>query len=129
LNENAEHIISTDSKGNDLTGDRYYKLYLPPHIPASEFWSVIVYDNQTHLIICSNQSWPSVYKNRKNLVINPDGSVEIWFGPKPAAGFKENWIQTMAGKGWYAILRLYSPQEAWVNGTWRPGGMEEIKSL
>ncbi len=38
-----------------------------------------------------------------------------------------NWIQTVKGKGWSVILRLYGPLEAWYNKTWRPGEIELVK--
>jgi hypothetical protein len=45
-------------------------------------------------------------------VANPDGSTTVYFGPgKPAGVSDGNWIQTMPGKGWKTILRLYSPLE------------------
>jgi hypothetical protein len=127
LNDNAEHIATLDSDGNSLRGDRNYKLHLPPGIPASNFWSVIVYDSQTHLMIKTDQPWPSVYSSCKKLFVNQDGSVDVWFGPKPQPDKEGNWIQTIPGKGWNMILRLYEPLEAWVNGTWKPGEIEEMK--
>ena len=59
-------------------------------------------------------------------MINADGSVHIYFGPKPPTQ-KANWIQTVPGKGWNMILRLYSPTEPWFDKTWRPGEIEEAK--
>jgi len=45
-------------------------------------------------------------------VANTDGSTAIYFGPtRPADAKDGNWIQTMPGKGWFTILRLYSPRE------------------
>jgi hypothetical protein len=52
------------------------------------------------------------------------GSVDVWFGPKAPAGFAQNWVQTIPGKGWFMILRLYGPLEPWFNKTWRPGKIE-----
>jgi hypothetical protein len=34
------------------------------------------------------------------------------------------WVQTIPGKGWFVILRLYGYLDACFNKTWRP---EEIK--
>jgi hypothetical protein len=126
LNEKAEHIISTDARGNELNGGKNYKLKLQAHIPASEFWSVIVYDNQTHLMIHTDQSWPSVFSSSKKLIVNQDGSVDVWFGPNAPAGKENNWIQTIPGKEWNMILRLYDPLESWFNKTWMPGEIEEV---
>jgi hypothetical protein len=77
-------------------------------------------------MIHTDQSWPSVYSSGKKLLVNNDGSVNIWFGPKALPGKENNWIQTIPGKGWKMILRLYEPLEAWVNGTWKPGEIELI---
>ena len=37
-----------------------------------------------------------------------------------------NWIQTTEGKGWFPILRLYSPLEPFFDKTWRPGEIELV---
>ena len=38
-----------------------------------------------------------------------------------------NWIQTDAEKGWFTILRLYSPLEPFFAKTWRPSEIELVK--
>ena len=42
-------------------------------------------------------------------------------------GKEANWIQTVPDKGWFCLLRLYSPTEAWFDKTWRPGEIELTK--
>lgn len=46
--------------------------------------------------------------------------VDVYFGPKPPAGQESNWVQTVAGKSWFTILRLYGPLEPWFRKEWRP---------
>lgn len=127
MEEELQYIATFDANGKALDGGRNYKIHLPPDIPASNFWSVIVYDNQTRLIIRTDQPWPSVFSSRKNLVVNQDGSVDAWFGPKAPAGMESNWVKTIPGKGWNMILRLYNPMESWYDKSWRPGEIEEVK--
>jgi len=55
---------------------------------------------------------------------NADGSVDVYFGPKPPLGKVPNWVQTVPGQTWFTILRLYGPLEAWFNKTWRRGEIE-----
>ena len=62
----------------------------------------------------------------KGLLVNADGSVDVYFGPKAPAGKENNWVQTIPGKGWNTLLRLYSPLEPWFNKTWRPGEIEPM---
>jgi hypothetical protein len=50
----------------------------------------------------------------------------IYFGPTPPAGMEKNWIQTVPGKGFWLILRLYGPLEPWFDKTWRPGKIELV---
>jgi hypothetical protein len=52
---------------------------------------------------------------------------DIYFGPKPPAGKESNWIQTVPGRGWFTILRLYGPVEPWFDKTWRPGDIVLVK--
>jgi hypothetical protein len=44
-------------------------------------------------------------------------------GPHAADG---NWIQITPGKGWFPILRLYSPLLPFFDKTWRPGEIQEV---
>ena len=59
--------------------------------------------------------------------MNDDGSATIWFGPTAPAGHEGNWVQTMPGKGWNSLLRLYGPLEPWFDKSWKPGDFEEVK--
>jgi hypothetical protein len=116
-----------DSNGDPFDGAKTYRLRLPPNIPVKDFWSVIVYDNQTRSMLQTDQRFPSVSSQDKDIKINEDGSVDVWFGPEAPAGLEHNWVQTIPGKGWFMILRLYGPLEPWFDQTWRPGEIEPVK--
>jgi hypothetical protein len=56
-----------------------------------------------------------------------EGTYDIYFAPTSLVGFKNNWIQTVAGKGWNTIFRLQGALEPWFEKTWNPGESELVK--
>jgi hypothetical protein len=113
-----------DAAGNYLDGGKTYRLHLPSNIPVKDFWSVVVYDTQTRSLLQTDQQFPSVSSQKKDLIVNPDTSVDVYFSPQPPVGKESNWIQTVPGKGWWTYLRLYGPLEPWFDKTWQPGEVE-----
>ncbi len=116
-----------DSQGRALDGSKTYQLHLPAGIPAKDFWSLVLYDNQTRSELQTDTPFPSIGSRKKDLIINADTSVDLWFGPTPPAGHEKNWVQTVPGKGWSTVLRLYGPLQPWFDKTWKPGEFEEMK--
>jgi hypothetical protein len=127
--EVTKYEVSRDSDGNELEGDNYYKFHLPPKIPVKEFWSVLVFDAQTRLLIKNKMPWPSVNARQKKLVISDDGSVEIYFGPRVSNFNNTNWIQTMPNQKWYMVLNLYEPLEAELDKIWKPDNIKKVMSF
>jgi hypothetical protein len=119
----AYAITVRDSTGSYLDGGKTYKVTLPGPIPAKNFWSFTVYDNQTRSLLPTDQKLAGLDSTLPGLKKNPDGGVTVWFGPKAPPGQEKNWVQTMPGKGYNVALRLYGPLEPWFNKTWRPGDL------
>jgi len=121
-------LAMTDANKNFFDGAKTYKVTLPKGIPEANFWSLTVYDNMTRSMLdtpqrfprAGSQSYPSPAAEA-----NADGSTTIYFGPRQPDGVKRgNWIQTVPGKGWFTILRLYSPLEPFFDKSWRMGEIE-----
>lgn len=120
----AYAYTAMDSTGAWLDGGRSYRLHLPTGIPAKNFWSIDLYDTQTRSLLETDTPYPSVMSLPGSAVPNDDGSVDVHFGPTAPSGRESNWVQTVPGKSWFTILRLYGPLEAWFDQTWLPGDIE-----
>jgi hypothetical protein len=124
-------IADLDADKNVFDGGKTYKCTLPPNIPHANFWSLTVYDNQTRSMLQTPQHWPRAGSQSyptPAAVPNDDGSIDVYFGPEAPAGKESNWIETVPGKGWFVILRLYSPLQPFFDKTWQPGEIELVLS-
>ena len=117
-------VAYSDANGNALDGSKTYKVHLPPNVPAKDFWSFTLYDNQTRAMLQTDQQFPGRASVDKGVMQNADGSYDMYFGPKPPTGKEGNWIQTVPGKGWNMLFRLYGPLQPWFDKTWRPNDPE-----
>ena len=119
-------IAFTDGAGDALSGGSHYRLELPRDIPAGNFWSVTLYEAENGSGLANGQPFPSL-GSRDKPAVNPDGSTELFLGPQAPAGKEGNWLATVPGKGYFAILRLYGPGETALKRSWKPGDIEKVK--
>jgi len=120
-------IAYVDSEKQPFDGSKTYKLNIPADPPVGNFWAVTVYDPQTRSMLQSSQRYPTVGGNTEGLKKNDDGSCTIYLGAKAPEGYENNWIETLPGKSWFVILRMYSPLKPWIDQTWRPGEIELVQ--
>jgi len=117
-------IAFLDSKKQILDGSKAYQLHIPSKVPVNNFWAITVYDSQTRSQLQTSQPFPTVGSQSEGFQQNSDGSYDVYFAPEAPAGKESNWLQTVPGKSWFAILRMYGPLEPWIDQTWRPGEIE-----
>ena len=120
-------VAYVDAQGEAFDGGKTYKVHLPPNVPAKDFWSFTLYDNQTRAMLQTDQQFPGLDGNKKGLQKNADGSFDVYFGPEAPAGKEANWIQTIPGRGWNMLFRLYGPLQPWFDKTWRPSDPEVVE--
>src|SRR5215510_5172656 len=123
----AKYMIAfTDGTGAPLSGGASYRLHLPANIPAANFWSVTLYEAENASGLANGQPFPSL-GSRDKPAQNADGSTDLYLGPQAPEGKQANWLATVPGKGYFAILRLYSPTEPAISKSWKPGDIERLK--
>ncbi len=119
-----------DAQKNAFDGAKTYKVTLPKNIPAAAFWSFTVYDNQSRSMLRTPQRYPRAGSQSfpsPAAEAGADGSTTVVFAPTQPAGVpRGNWIQTDPKKGWFTILRLYSPLESFFDRSWRPSEIELV---
>ena len=126
VNVGAKYPVSfVDADGNFLKGENRYKLTLPPQIPAALFWSVTVYDSITASGLDNGQPFPSINTMDKPAA-NADGSIDISFGPD-SPGEGKPWLKTLPHQGFFVILRIYGPTQAFFDKTWKPSDIVRMQ--
>lgn len=123
----AYAIAAHDSKSRYLNGGKTYSVTLPGPVPVNNFWSFMVYDGQTRSMLETDQKTAGLDSNNPSIKANADGSYTMWFGPKAPKSREGNWIQTMSGKSYNVLLRLYGPEQAWFDKTWKPGDFIRVE--
>jgi len=106
-----------DKAGQPLSGSKSYQLHIPPNAPVRLYWSATAYDRETHALIRDTLR-SSRGSNSDGLVKNADGSVDVYFGPSAPAGKDGNWVPT-GGRAFEVLFRLYGPEKAFFDKTWK----------
>ena len=123
-------FANVDAAGDPFDGSRSYRVTLPKDIPAARFWSLTLYDNQTRSMLQTEQLYPRAGSQEypsPAAQAEADGSTVIYFSPtRPDDVAPGNWIQTDPEKGWFTILRIYSPLQPYFDKSWRPSEIEPI---
>ena len=122
------YLISINDKdGQSFDGSKSYRLRVLPNVPVEQYWSVTVYDRQTHALVL-NMSRASRSSQIPELKKNADGSVDIFFGPKAPAGEESNWIPTDPTRKFELMFRLYAPTKALFDKAWVLADVEKVEA-
>jgi hypothetical protein len=115
-------LAARDTAGEFLDGSRSYSLTLPLPVPAKLFWSVTIYDAQTRSQVQADQNKAALRSLFELSSITAEtGSISLHFGPEQPDNATDRWLQTVPGRGWFAYIRVYGPEQDAFDGRWRPG--------
>jgi hypothetical protein len=120
------YLLAIDDKsGRPFDGKKTYRLHVPPNAPVKLYWSATAYDRKTHALIRETLR-SSRASNSAGVQQNPDGSLDVYFGPREPAGKESNWVPTN-GRDFEILFRLYGPEKAFFDKTWTLPDVEEAK--
>jgi Protein of unknown function (DUF1214)/Sulfatase len=125
LGESQYYLMTTkDKDGNQLQGNVNYRLNVPASVPVTQYWSMTVYDHDTHAFI-RNSQWVGRSSQTPGLEKNVDGSVDIYFGPTSPASGESNWIRTDPNGRFELLARFYGPLKPLFDKTWKLPDIEK----
>lgn len=105
---------------------RFAKGELPPN---KAFWSVTMYDGKTQLLVANPlQRYLLNSTTLKSYKYGVDGSLALYLShDNPGPAKQANWLPAPNGP-FYAILRVYLPEESALNGTWKRPPLQPVAS-
>ena len=86
---------------------------------------VVAYDLETAAWI-RDMAKVGIDSSREEVVVNEDGSVDIYFGPTVPDGKDANWIPTVEGRKFFLLFRFYGPEPAVFDGSFKLNDIERI---
>lgn len=116
-----------DKDGQSYDGANTYRLRVPPNVPTEQYWSLTVYDRETHALV-KNVNRASRASNAADVKKNADGSVDLYAGPKAPAGQESNWIPTDPARKFEFMFRLYGPKPAFFEKKWSLPDVEKVSA-
>ncbi|MBB3699443.1 DUF1214 domain-containing protein [Flammeovirga yaeyamensis] len=119
-------IIDEDGEMFDTNKYAYKITFTKEELPpVASFWSLTMYDIQSYLV--DNELNKYTVGDRSNLTYNEDGSLTIYMQKdRPTEDKVTNWLPAPIGP-FRIALRLYTPKEQVVNGSWIPPVVQKIK--
>jgi hypothetical protein len=118
-------LTGSDKEGKPLDGKSSYRLRVPANAPVTQYWSMTVYNRDTHTFI-RNARWVGRSSQTPGLKKSADGAADIFFGPTAPAGQESNWVPTDAGGRFEVLARFYGPQKALFDKAWKLPDIERI---
>ena len=118
--------LAETQEGEWLDGGKNYKLVMPSDVPVKDFWSITTYDLETASYI-RNIEKSSIDSNMKDVKRNADGSIDIYFGPKPEKGKEANWLKTDPKRRFFLLSRFYGPKPELYGDDFELNNIELVK--
>lgn len=121
-------LTFVDADGQPLSGEHRYQLHFDTPPPVDGFWSLTMYDTTDLLFVENPINRYTIGDRTEGLVINDDGSLDIWVQQESPGAEKEgNWLPAPAGT-FRPILRLYIAQPAvFDDAQWRLAPFERLE--
>lgn len=119
-----------DSDGHMLRADKTYKLHVPASVPVKQFWSLTLYSENTRRPYDNGGTElkdVGLSSRMDQLQTNDDGSIDLYVGARAPEGMESNFLETVDDDGWFVYFRLYAPEEAFFDKSFKLGDFEVVE--
>lgn len=118
----------TDKANNFLLGKNNYVIRFPKGQtpPDKYFWSITIYELPSRYLVDNPINRYSIGDRTSGLKYEPNGALIIYMQHEAPKGKESNWLPIPAG-AFYYLIRIYGPDEAILNGTWKAPQPELVK--
>jgi len=119
-------VAKVDLTGKTLNGNSDYVVHFPKGglPPVKGFWSLTIYNSNYFFV--PNKLDKYTVSPRDDLLINPDGSLDIYIQRVSRGDGKEaNWLPS-PDDDFVLMLRMYWPEDSVVNGSWVMPGVQNL---
>ena len=118
-------MTAQDSARRGLDASKTYRINIPPNPPMKDFWSIIAYGNKSRTFINSPKF--TVSSNDEGVIVNTDGSIDLYLSPKPVSGFEANTVITNPNEDAFLMFRLYGAKPQLWEKKWQLGDPVLVK--
>jgi hypothetical protein len=118
-------LTASDKDGKPLEGNANYCLNVPANAPVTQYWSMTVYNRDTHAFI-RNARWVGRSSQTPGLQKNANDSADILFGPTAPTGHESNWVPTDPNGRFEVLARFYGPKKPLFDKTWKLPDIEKV---
>lgn len=119
-----------DNNGDLLRADRNYKLHVPADVPVKQFWALTLYSENTRRPYDNDGTEVkdvSLDSRMDQLQYNDDGSIDLYVGVDAPEGMESNYLKTVGDDGWFVYFRLYAPEQAFFDKTFKLDDFEVVE--
>jgi hypothetical protein len=122
-------FTDVDANAEPLDGSRRYVLHFArgQEPPVKAFWSVTMYDSHYYFVANPINRY-QISPTQSPVTYNEDGSLDLYLQhDAPSAAKRKNWLPAAAGH-FMLMLRMYDPDDAVIDGSWKPPAVTELPS-
>jgi len=125
------YILDSEGSPFDASQNKYTLTFEQDGLPpVKAFWSLTMYDGKTQLLVDNVLNRYLLNSSMMDqFIMNDDGSLTLYIQKEsPGIELESNWLPAPDGP-FYAVLRLYGPEESALNGSWTNPPMKKSNKI